>query len=147
MREKASLFVPVAIVILAVIGCSVDPPSIKKLIVSRVKLIRLNSTKFQSNETIYVKYEIAHKGHHDDLTVKSFMTAEEDADGLEKGGVFPGSENTMEFRGGDNIGTFELSHPDRFPLGKYSITVELFDKDGKKLDSKTAQIEIVNVIE
>jgi hypothetical protein len=135
-----SFILPLAILILVVMGCDTGPATISSLTISTDKEGKSETKTFKPDQTIYVKVDISN--NFENTKLKSSLIAREDILNLKKGDLFPGTDSTENFSSDSDFLTVEYSHPDGFPPGKYEVYTELQDKDGKKIASKSLDITI-----
>lgn len=137
---RFSILLSIAAIMLVFSGCDSGPAKISGLTTTKDKDGKTAATAFKAKDTVYAKIDIGN--NHDDTKIKSNMTVAEDFDDVKKGGIVPGTDETRDFSSDNESQTVEFSSPDGFTAGKYTVNVELLDKDGKKLDSKSADITI-----
>lgn len=138
--NKSSILISLAVLILVIIGCDTGPASITSLKTAKDKDGKEASAVFKADDKIFARADISN--NLENTKIRSNMTAAEDLEGLKKGEIFPGTDSTEDFKSESDIQWLEYSHPDGFPVGKYKINMELMDKEGKKLDSKSVEITI-----
>ena len=137
-RNKITILTSIVILFFVVIGCESGPPKIRNVIVSNQKEAKEKKVNFEAKDTIYVKVEV--ENNFEDMKVKSNMTLEQDVYDRKKGEVFPGTEGTNDFGTDIEYLTLEFSYDGGFPTGKYKINLELLDKEGNKVDSKSVEV-------
>ncbi len=140
-QNKITIFTSLAILVFVIIGCETGPPKIGEVIVSDKKGAKESNLKFQPKDTIHVLVDI--ENNLEDMKIKSNMTLGQDIYDLKKNDIVPGTDGTDNFDRNADKRFLEFFYDDSLiPAGKYNINIELQDRDGKKVDSRSIEIEV-----
>jgi hypothetical protein len=136
--NRLSFLMPLAILILVVIGCDANNSRINTFVVAKDKEAKESVTSFKPGEIINARVEPSRFASKS--KVKIYWTAEEDMGDFKKGETIENSENSLEITR-KQIAYFNWTPPASFPTGRYKVTAELLE-GGEKVDSKSVEITL-----
>ena len=137
MKNRIGLFISIAALIVVGLACNAGPATITSFKTSKDKDGKQEAASFKGGETLYANALVSSGSK---FTVKFSLVAE-DAPGMKKGDVAPGSEVKVDLPS-SGTAQFHLSIPDGYSGGKFNVVADLIDDKGEKKESKTAAVTI-----
>ena len=139
MKNKFTLFIALAALAAAAIGCSMSTANMSSFTTSKDKDGKQASTTFKAGETLYANAEIANSGSK--TTTRFYLVADADAPGVKKGETVKGTEVKVDLPS-SGTAQYSLPIPAGIASGKFTLNAEMLDEKGEKKDSKSASITI-----
>ena len=137
MKKRIALTISVVVFAAVALACSFGPATITSFKTSKDKDGKQESATFKGGDTLYANALVSSGSK---FTVKFTLVAE-DAPGMKKGDVAPGSEVKVDLPS-SGTAQFHLTIPAGFSGGKFNVVADLMDDKGEKKESKTAAVTI-----
>ena len=137
MKKRIALTISVAAFFAVALACSMGPATMTSFKTSKDKDGKEESAAFKAGDTLYANALVTSGSK---FTVKFTLVAD-DAPGLKKGDIAPGSEVKVDLPS-SGTAQFHLTIPPTFQGGKFTVNAELVDDKGEKKDTKTAAVTI-----
>lgn len=131
MKNLATFFAAVSILIVVALGCSMSTANLSSLKTSKEK-DGADATSFKSGDTLYGKAQVSNNPGK--VKVNLYLTGS-------KGETLKGSEVTLNIDG-DASANYTLPLVAAIEPGSYTLHADMLNEAGEKKDSKTANITI-----
>ena len=137
MKTRIALTISIAAFFaLAFTACG-GPATMTSLKTSKDKEGKQESSAFKGGDVLYANALVTSGSK---FTVK-FTLVTDEAPGLKKGDVVPGSEVKVDLPS-SGTAQFQLTIPPSFAGGKFTVNADLTDDKGEKKGNKTASVTI-----
>jgi len=128
----------ISALILIGLACNMSTANMSSLKVSKDKEGKQETTAFKPGETIYA---IATISNSPGKTMTKFRLKVDEASGMTKGEVVPGSEVAVDLPG-SGTATYSLPIPSGVKGGKFILEADMHDDTGEKKDGKSSPVTI-----
>jgi len=138
VKKRISILLTLAALAVVAGACSFSTANMSSLKTSKDKEGKQETSAFKAGETLYAGAVISNAGSK---TTTKFALVAEDAPGLKKGDVVPGTEVKVDLPS-SGTATLTLPIPAGHKGGKFTLTADMLNETGEKKDSKSVPITI-----